>query len=472
MMNKFFWGGALAAHQCEGAWNVDGKGPGIMDFATGGSATTHRELHKELKEGAYYPNHEAVDFYGNYKEDLKMMAEMGITALRTSINWPRIFPKGNEEEPNERGLQFYDDLFDEMLKYNIEPVITLYHFEMPKYLSEKYDGFLSKKTIDYFEKYALTVIDRYHTKVKYWITFNEINNKADGAHSLHTYTNSGFILANDEPKRKEKMYQASINELVASARVIAKAKDISKDIVFGCMMAYVPLYPNTSHPKDILASQDAMNRRYFFNDVHVFGEIPGYTVAEWDRESIQVDLSNEELEWLKKGTVDYISISYYMSKVISHKALDGFYKAYPEDEFYYGENKYLDRNPWGWAIDPEGLRYILNDLTSRYKLPIMIVENGLGEYDSKNDEGFIEDDYRIEFLESHINAMLMAIEDGANVIGYLAWGILDIVSFGSGEMDKRYGMIYVDKNNKGEGTLKRERKKSFYWYKDLITSKK
>lgn len=471
-MSKFYWGGALAAHQCEGAWNTDGKGPGIMDYVTGGSADKAREIHTELKSDSYYPNHEAVDFYHHYKEDIKLLSEMGIKALRVSINWPRIYPKGIEEEPNEAGLKFYDSLFDELAKYGIEPIVTLYHFEMPKYLADNFNGFLSKETIGYFERYALTVIERYKEKVKYWITFNEINNQADGAHNLHLYTNSGFTLEDNDPDKKKKMLQASVNELIASAQVISEARKISDDLEFACMIAYVPLYPNTSHPLDVVASQKGMRRRYFYNDVHVFGEIPNYARAEWEEESIELDISNEELEILKKGTVDYITISYYMSKVVSHKEIDGFYKVFKDDEFYYGENQYLKRNPWGWAIDPDGLRYILNEINDRYKLPIMIVENGLGEYDHKDEEGIIQDDYRIEFLQEHINAVKEAINDGSNVIGFLVWGILDIVSFGSGEMEKRYGMISVDKDNNGEGTLKREKKASFYWYKDFIADQK
>lgn len=467
-MEQFLWGGALAAHQCEGAWNVDGKGPGIMDFVTAGSVDTERKIHQSLQKGFYYPNHEAVDFYHYYREDLKFFAEMGLKALRISINWPRIFPKGIEESPNKKGLEFYDNLFDEMRKYDIEPIVTLYHFEMPKYLSDKYDGFLSKEVIDYFTRYALTVMDYYKEKVTYWITFNEINNQADGAFNLHLYTNSGFTLDEKDPFREEKMLQASMNELIASAKVVHEAKKINKNFKIGCMLACVPLYPNTSHPDDIIASQKAMRRRYFYADVHVHGKIPYYAEKYFEDRGIHIDVCQEEIELLNKGTVDFISISYYMSKVVSAKRLEKSIKLFPQDNFYYAENEHLDRNPWGWAIDPSGLRFVLHDLYDRYKLPLMIVENGLGSYDEINEKGFIEDDDRIEYLSHHIKAMLEAMEEGVDVVAYLVWGILDIVSFGSGEMAKRYGMVYVDKDNQGRGTLERRKKKSFYWYKNLI----
>lgn len=463
--DNFLWGGAVAAHQLEGAWNVDGKGVSIADVLTVGGVNTSRRITRGVKEGEYYPNHDAIDFYHRYKEDVKLFAEMGFKAMRTSINWTRIFPNGDDNEPNEAGLKFYDDLFDEFLKYDIEPVVTLSHFEIPYNLVEKYGGFQSKEVVKHFVRYSKVVIERYQNKVKYWMTFNEINNQSS-FDDLSVFTNSGVIFEEGD-NRAQITYQAVINELVASAEVVQFAKNLNPDLMMGCMIAYVPLFPHTSKPEDLLATIKANQiRNYFYNDVHVRGEIPEYMIKHFKEENIEIDLSEEEKEVLKAGTVDYIAISYYMSFVVSATPVEN---SHPQFGAHMLMNPYTEASDWNWPIDPIGLRSILNEIYDRYKLPIFIVENGFGAHDEILEDGSIEDDYRIDYLRKHIQQVLNAKDlDGVDVMGYLAWGCIDLVSFGTGEMKKRYGMIYVDRDNRGRGTLNRFRKKSFYWYQNVI----
>ena len=464
----FLWGGAVAAHQIEGAWNEDGKGVSIADVMTAGANGVAREITDGVIPGKNYPNHEAIDFYHRYKDDIALFAEMGFKSFRTSIAWSRIFPNGDDVEPNEAGLQFYDDLFDELLKYDIEPVVTLSHFEIPYHLYKEYGGFRNRKLIDFFVKYAQVVMDRYQDKVKYWMTFNEINNQADGYRDLHAFTNSAIIFEEGDNKA-EVIYQASLNELIASAKVIKLGHEINPEFKMGCMMAYVPVYPFSSNPEDVMASLKAMNRRFFYNDVHAKGEIPNYILKEWEREGFNIEYTNEDLQALREGTVDYIGFSYYMSNTVTEIKEVNTYSDQAIDRLKFTQNPYIQASDWGWPIDPVGLRYILNVLTQRYDLPLFIVENGFGAYDTIEEDGTIQDDYRIDYLRKHIIEMKKAVEeDGVDLMGYTPWGCIDIVSFGTGEMEKRYGFIHVDKNNKGEGTLERRKKASFDWYKKVI----
>ena len=464
----FLWGGAVAAHQIEGGWNEGGKGVSIADVMTAGANGVAREITDGVIPGKNYPNHEAIDFYHRYKEDIALFAEMGFKAFRTSIAWSRIFPNGDDAEPNEAGLQFYDDLFDELLKHDIEPVVTLSHFEIPYHLYKEYGGFRNRKLIDFFVKYSKVVMERYKDKVKYWMTFNEINNQADGYHDLHAFTNSAIIFEEADNKA-EVIYQASINELIASAKVVKLGHEINPDFEIGCMMAYVPVYPFSSNPDDVMASVKAMNRRFFYNDVHAKGEIPGYVLKEWEREGFDIEYTEEDLQALREGTVDYIGLSYYMSNTVTEIQEVNTYSDHVVDKLNFTQNPYIQASDWGWPIDPVGLRYILNVLTQRYDLPLFIVENGFGAYDTIEEDGTIQDDYRIDYLREHIIEMKKAVEeDGVDLIGYTPWGCIDIVSFGTGEMEKRYGFIHVDKDNKGEGTLERRKKASFDWYKKVI----
>ncbi|MDR0921126.1 MAG: 6-phospho-beta-glucosidase [Lactobacillales bacterium] len=474
MLNRFpknfLWGGAVAAHQVEGAWDVDGKGVSIADVMTAGSNHQKRKITDGIIPGENYPNHEAIDFYHRYPEDIALFAEMGFKCFRTSIAWSRIFPDGDELEPNEAGLEYYDKLFDECLKYNIEPVVTLSHFEMPYYLAKEYGGFRSRKLIEFFERFALAVMLRYQDKVKYWMTFNEINNQAGGRFSLHNWTNSGIKIVAGE-NAEEVIYQASLNELIASAKVVQLGHQINPNFQIGCMMAYVPVYPYSSSPEDVLAAQQAMDSRFFYNDIHVHGEIPSYVLKEWDRKKYSIEYTSEDLMLLKAGIVDFIGFSYYMSLTISaEKDIKG-YQIFENPPRTIVENPYLEANDWGWQIDPVGLRITLKMLYERYHKPLFIVENGLGAYDKVEENDTINDQYRIDYLKAYIFEMKKAInEDGVDLIGYTAWGCIDLVSFSTGEMEKRYGFIYVDKDNEGNGTLARKKKASFHWYKKVISS--
>ncbi|KAF1305750.1 6-phospho-beta-glucosidase [Candidatus Enterococcus willemsii] len=471
MKKDFLWGGALAAHQFEGGWDADGKGPSVIDVMTAGAHGVPREITETIEANKYYPNQVAIDFYNRYKGDVALFAEMGLKCLRTSIAWTRIFPKGDEETPNEAGLQFYDDLFDELLANGIEPVITLSHFEMPLHLAREYGGFRNRKVIDFFEKFAITVFERYKDKVKYWMTFNEINNQMDVNNPIFLWTNSGVKVEEGE-NAKEVMYQVAHNELVASAKAVIAGKKINPDFQIGCMVSHVPIYPYSCNPADIMAAEEAMHQRFFFADVHVRGYYPTYALKEFEREGYNLDIRDEDLEVLANGTVDYIGLSYYMSTVVKADAKQDNLGNITNGGLPNGvDNPYIETSDWGWAIDPEGLRYGLNRLYDRYQLPLFIVENGFGAIDVLEEDHTIHDQNRIEYLTKHIEAMKKAIDyDGVELLGYTPWGIIDLVSFTTGEMKKRYGMIYVDRDNEGNGSLERYKKDSFDWYKQVIES--
>lgn len=465
---NFLWGGAVAAHQLEGGYKKGGKGVSIADVMTAGANGVERTITNGILPEYYYPNHEAIDFYSRYKEDIKLFAEMGFRCFRTSIAWTRIFPNGDETEPNEEGLRFYDDLFDEMKKYQIEPVITLSHFEMPYHLVEAYGGWRNRKLIDFFVRYAEVVMRRYKDKVKYWMTFNEVNNQGSTFVPWTGWTNSGILYQEGE-EVQQVLQQAVHYEMVASAKTVKLGHEINPDFQIGCMLAMVPFYPRTCSPEDQLAAQVAMEHRlFYYGDLHVFGEYPAYMNAFRENKGIVLDITNEDLACLKEGCVDYIGLSYYMSNTISSVEVEDSEKR--ADGYYTAKNPYVKASDWGWQIDPKGLRYSLNLLHQRYHVPLFIVENGFGAYDKVEEDG-IHDPYRIEYLQLHIQEMKKAMEeDGVPVMGYTPWGCIDLVSAGTGEMEKRYGFIYVDKNNKGEGTLDRRKKDSFYWYKKVIES--
>ena len=466
--HDFLWGGAVAAHQLEGGYDKGGKGLSIADVMTAGANGKDREITDGILPGRYYPNHEAIDFYTRYKEDVRLLAEMGFRCFRTSIAWTRIFPNGDEEEPNEEGLQFYDDLFDELLKYNIEPVITLSHFEMPFHLVKKYGGWRDRRLIGFFVKFAGTVMRRYKDKVKYWMTFNEVNNQSSVQNAWGGWTNSGILYREDEDVQTV-LQQVVHYEMVASAMTVKLGHEINPDFQIGCMLAMVPFYARTCSPQDEIAAQIAMEHRlYYYGDLHVFGEYPAYMEAFRREKGIDLDITDEDLKALKEGCVDYIGISYYMSGTISSVETEDCTKV--AEGFYTARNPYVQKSDWGWQIDPQGLRYSLNLLYQRYHKPIFIVENGFGAYD-KLEDGQVHDTYRIDYLRRHIVEMKKAMfSDGVLVMGYTPWGCIDLVSAGSGEMEKRYGFIYVDKDNQGNGTLERRKKDSFEWYKKVIES--
>ena len=467
MQDNFLWGGAVAAHQVEGGWKEGGKGPNVSDIMTVGSHASPRKITPVIDENEYYPNHEAIDFYHRYKEDIALFKEMGFKCFRTSISWARIFPQGDEEQPNIEGLKFYDDLFNELLKNDIQPVITLSHFEMPYGLVEKYGGWRNRKLITFFERFARVCFERYHHQVKYWMTFNEINNQANYQSEVSVLTNSGILFKEDEDK-EEVVYQASLYELIASAKAVKIAHEIDPSLQVGCMMAMTPIYPYSCNPEDMLKAVGANHKRFWYVDVHVRGKIPGYMQTFFKRKGYDMDITQEDLEALKQGCVDYIGLSYYMSFATKG---DGNENLDYNEATDLCDNPYIPKTKWGWPIDAKGLRYTLNWLYDRYQIPLFIVENGFGAIDVLEENQQVHDQYRINYLKEHIIEMKKAIDiDGVEVLGYTVWGCIDCVSFSTGEMKKRYGFIYVDKNNDGSGTLTRYKKDSFEWYKQVIAS--
>lgn len=465
---NFMWGGAVAAHQVEGAWDQGGKGPSIVDVLTSGAHGVDRVITTGIQEGCFYANHEAADFYHRYREDIALLAEMGFRCFRTSIAWSRIFPRGDESEPNEEGLRFYDALFDELVKYGIEPVITLSHFEMPNFLVTEYGGWKSRKVLDFFVRFSAVVIERFQHKVKYWMTFNEINNQRNWKTPLFGYCCSGVIF-NRESHPEACMYQVLHHQFVASAQVVKLGHGINPELKIGCMIAMVPLYPYSCHPDDVMYAQEAMRERFLFSDVHMRGHYPAYILREWQRKGYHIEMEPDDAQILREGCADYIGLSYYMSNAVSKEntgsgtALSGFEGSVP--------NPHVKASDWGWQIDPVGLRYVLNILYERYEKPLFVVENGFGAIDKVDEKGEVNDDYRIDYLRAHIEQMKKAVtEDGVDLMGYTPWGCIDCVSFTTGQYSKRYGFIYVNKNDDGSGDFSRSKKKSFDWYRRVIAS--
>lgn len=453
---NFLWGGAIAANQCEGAYAEDGKGLSVQDVTPHGifGEITSVPTVDNLKL-------EGIDFYHRYKEDISLFAEMGFKALRFSIAWSRIYPNGDDETPNEKGLQFYDAVIDECLKNQIEPVVTISHYETPLNLSLAYDGWRDRKLIGFFEKYVRTLFVRYGKKVKYWITFNEINSL------LHSPFISGGIRTPIEKLSEQDLYQAAHHELVASALAVKTARELMPKAKIGCMILSMPIYPLTPNPDDVCAALKAEDQNDFFADVHVRGSYPGYILRYFEEKGIRLEITEKDKEILK-NTVDFLSFSYYMSACETADKS----KQRGKGNIIGGiPNPYLKQSAWGWQIDPQGLRFVLRKYYDRYQKPLFIVENGLGASDKlimKDGQLTVEDNYRIEYLQAHLEQVAEAIRDGVEVMGYTAWGCIDLVSASTAEMSKRYGFIYVDRNNDGSGTLSRYKKQSFYWYKEVI----
>ena len=446
----------MAANQCEGAYRADGKGLSIQDIMPRGikGEPTREPTVDNMKLVA-------IDFYHRYKEDIAMFAEMGIQVFRLSIAWTRIFPNGDDEKPNEKGLQFYDDVFDECRKYGIEPMVTISHYETPLHLAKKYDGWRSRKMIEYYMKFCNVIFERYKDKVKYWLTFNEINS------ILHQPLISGGILTPKEKLTRQDLYQAIHHELVASAKAVKMAHEMMPQAKVGCMILAMPTYPLTSRPDDVLAAMKAEQKNYFFADVQVRGRYPKYLDTYLKKEGVSIQMEPGDEEALKH-TVDFISFSYYVSVCESADPMEK-----GEGNLIGGlKNPYLKSSEWGWQIDPVGLRIVLNQYYDRYQKPLFIVENGLGAVDRlvKDEQGqwTVNDNERIEYMRRHLVEVGRALEDGVDIMGYTAWGCIDLVSASTAEMRKRYGLIYVDRDDNGKGSLKRYRKKSFYWYQRVI----
>ncbi len=466
----FLWGGAVAAHQLEGGWDADGRGPSVSDVLTAGAYGVARKITDGIVEGERYPNHNGIDFYHTYKDDIALFGEMGFKCFRTSISWSRIFPKGDEMKPNEAGLQFYDDMFDEMHKHEIEPVITLSHFEMPYHLAKEYGGWMNRKLIDFFVRYAVTVMERYKDKVRYWMTFNEINNQANTAIDIFGWTNSGIRFSEfDDPKKA--LYQAVHHELVASALVVKTGHEINPDFKIGCMCSFVPYYPYSCNPDDMITSVESMHERFYYSDVHCRGHYPAFAKKQWEREGNAPVMEPGDEQILEEGRVDYLGFSYYMSNAVQAKTQEIDASVIDGSNEHSIRNPYVKVSEWGWQIDPVGLRYSLSVLYERYELPLFIVENGFGAVDELKPDNTCDDSYRIDYLKAHIQEMKKAVEiDGVDLMGYTPWGCIDVVSFSTGELKKRYGFIYVDLNDDGTGTGKRYKKKSFDWYKNVIST--
>ena len=459
MPDGFLWGGAVAANQVEGAYLEDGKGISIADVQTAGAHGVPREIHDCVREGIYYPSHEGIDTYHRYKEDIALFAEMGLTCLRTSIGWARIFPNGDDDEPNEAGLAFYDRVFDAMLAHGIEPVITLSHYEMPLRLVTKYGSWRGPELIGFFVRFCEVVFRRYRDKVRYWMTFNEINETMNKA---VPFNQAGLIFRDDEDVNEVKV-RASHNMFLASARAVALGHQINPDFKIGCMVQYPTTYAKTCRPEDVLARRLNMMPNYYYTDVMVRGCYTNLCRAQLRRLGVDLEVSAEDARVLAAGTVDFVALSYYFSSVASSKTGD--------DLLVERKNPYLDRTDWGWPIDEIGLRVALNELYDRYQVPLFVVENGLGAVDKPNEAGYVADDYRIDFLRRHIVQMERAVNDDfVELIGYTTWGPIDLISVGTGEMKKRYGFIYVDRDDRGKGTLARSKKKSFSWYQRVIAS--
>jgi 6-phospho-beta-glucosidase len=465
----FLWGGACAANQFEGAWDVDGKGPSVPDMCTNGSATTPKWITTAIRPDKLYPSHEAIDFYHHYEEDIALFAEMGFKVFRTSINWTRIFPTGMETEPNEKGLEFYDKVFDCCKKHNIEPLVTICHYELPYALVEKYNGWAGRELIDYYMNYCKAIFERYKDKVKYWLTFNEINcGTRPNGNLMALSTCRGYEGPRTEiPDDIQTRYQALHHQFVASAKAVIYAHENYPQFQMGDMNLFATSYPYSSDPADVVENQRNMNNmNWFCSDVQCRGAYPFYANRFFKENNIVIKKEEGDDELLKKGVVDFYTFSYYMSTcVTTHDDV----KDRVSGNMVGGvKNPYLKSSDWGWQIDPIGLRYSLNEIYARYGLPMMIVENGLGAYDKLEEDGSIHDPYRVDYLRQHIQQMAEAVEDGVDLMGYTMWGPIDLVSASTGEMAKRYGFIYVEKYDDGTGSLARRRKDSFYWYKKVI----
>lgn len=454
---NFLWGGAVAANQCEGGWDEGGKGIDMASCFQNGLMKPFVGVPSMEK---YHPQREVIDFYHRYAEDIKLFGELGFKVFRTSIHWTRIFPTGDEMEPNEEGLKFYDNLFDELLKYGIEPLITISHYEMPYHLVEKYGSWRSRHLIDCFERYCKVLFERYKGKVKYWLTFNEINNMRRNPWYV------GGILLQPGENKMQAIYQASHNMFVANAKAVKLCHEINPEAKIGVMCSLSNIYPYNCDPVAVFETQDVRRRALFFPDVMLRGYYPTYIYRLWKENDVHVNMEESDLDLIQRYRNEFLAFSYY--RTTTHEA----------GQPYFGDtggdigtpNPYLETSEWGWQIDPLGFRYTLNELWDRYQVPLFPVENGLGAKDVVEEDGSIHDPYRIDYLRQHISAMKEAIRDGVEVMGYAYWGPIDIVGAGTFQMSKRYGFIYVDKDDFGRGTLNRSKKDSFEYYKHIIAT--
>lgn len=473
--DDFLWGVAIAANQAEGAFDEGGKGLSQADVVPHRRPTDYSDLEHLMrvdeagiaeavaeKGTGRYPKRYGVDFYHRWESDLELLSRLGITAFRTSIAWSRIFPNGDDEKPNEEGLAFYERLFTRLRELGIEPVVTLSHYEMPLNLVTTYGGWEDRRLIGLFERYADTVLTRYRDLVTYWLTFNEINSTL-----FEPYTGGG-ILEREGENTRQRAFQALHHQFLASALATKRAHEVDPEAKVGCMLARMTHYPATCSPEDVLAAQWDNEMNLFFTDVHVRGEYNGVVRRHWADEGITVVMEPGDDELLREHTVDFVSFSYYMSMVSAANPEE--HGGTPGNLMNGIKNPYLEASEWGWQIDPKGLRYTLRDFWSRYRLPLFVVENGLGAVDSVAEDGTVHDDYRIAYHREHLRQVGEAVADGVELIGYTAWGGLDIISFSTSQMSKRYGFVHVDQDDEGNGTLARTPKQSFGWYQRVIAT--
>lgn len=479
--DDFYWGGATAANQCEGAYDVDGRGLAKTDVTTAGTNTEPRYItfidkngqpgkvtqfesipqgaHYAVLKDTYYPNHDGIDFYHHYKEDIKLFAEMGFKMYRMSISWSRLFPKGNELKPNPKGVAFYRSVFKELRKYHIEPLVTISHYDDPLYMIEHYGDWQDRKWISCYTHYAETCFREFKGLVHYWLTFNEINS---------TTMFLDLFAGKQKDSKYQEAYQKLHYQFVASARTVVLGHKIDPKNVIGCMICGITKYPLTPDPEDMIQFRKEWQKGiHYCGDVQCTGTYPYFAEQVWKEHNVELDITAKDRKELAKGTVDMYTFSYYSSACTTTHPQ----KTSAKGNFSMGAvNPYLKYSDWGWSMDPEGLRYYLNEIYDRYGLPMMVVENGLGAIDKLEKDGKIHDSYRIDYLRSHIRAVEEAISDGVDVRGYTTWGCIDLISAGTGEIKKRYGFIYVDRDPQGKGDMKRYRKDSFYWYKKVISS--
>ncbi|MFF3494545.1 glycoside hydrolase family 1 protein [Streptomyces sp. NPDC002795] len=472
----FLWGGAVAASQVEGAWREDGRGPSVADiepyienrdYAKLGFVTSRKEIEDALADTERtYPKRHGIDFFHTYAEDIALMAEMGMKAFRMSISWSRIFPRGDEKEPSEAGLAYYDRVFDELRRHNIEPVVSLSHYDIPVALVTEYGGWLNREVLDFFERYATVVLNRYAGKVNYWIAFNQINSAL-----MDPYVTLGLLQEDFETAEafNAAKWQAIHNQLVGNARAVRIGHGISPDLKMGSMIVDLTVYPKSSRPADVLAAQEHEQFSLLFSDVMTRGTYPGRIKRYLSERGIHLDMGEHDLAELAENTLDYLSFSYYHTMVMGEgfNLGDnlGWHAARPEFR-----NEHSEVTDWGWQIDPVGLRHVLNNLWDRYQLPLMIAENGIGVRDRVEADGTVRDPYRIAYLRDHIEQMREAAKDGVDVFAYLMWSPIDIISSGTSEMTKRYGLIHIDQDDHGNGSKRRTKKESFAWYRSVIES--
>jgi 6-phospho-beta-glucosidase len=468
LAKNFLWGGSIAAHQCEGAWQEDGKGAAIMDFVTSGSVDTPREICQTLDPTKNYPSHTGIDFYHRYKEDIALFAEMGFKALRLSIDWSRIYPKGDETTPNLAGLAFYHAVVDELLSHGIEPIITLYHFEMPIHLVKTYGSWTNRKVVEFYLNFCRTMFESFKGKVHYWVTFNEMNHidPQTEASDIFTYIIAGLKFS-ELTNRPQTLATIGYHMTLASCLAVEICHEIDSENQVGCVFGIEPVYPIDCNPTNVLNAFQEMDRDFYQIDAMCHGKFPVYKLEEYKAQGISIPMKKEDEKAFENGRLDFIGMNYYASSIGHYEGAD---KA---DTSLFGglQNPYLEKSKWGWAIDPVGLRYLLNYTYRKYGLPIMITENGLGAVDKVEKDGTIQDTYRIDYLEKHLIELKKAVElDQVDCIGYLTWAPIDLVSATTGEMKKRYGFIYVDKQDDGKGDYSRSKKRSFEWYQGVIAS--